>query len=42
MADDQPRERHFTIQTSPEITAGHYANFANVSHSDYELASCAS
>ncbi len=37
MADDQPRERHFNIQTSPEIMAGHYANFANVSHSDYEF-----
>ena len=35
--DDQPRERHFNIQTSPEIMAGHYANFANVSHSDYEF-----
>ena len=37
MADDQPPERHFNIQTSPEIMAGHYANFANVSHSDYEF-----
>ena len=37
MADEQPRERHFNIQTSPEIMAGHYANFANVSHSDYEF-----
>ena len=37
MAEDQPRERHFNIQTSPEIMAGHYANFANVSHSDYEF-----
>src|SRR3954451_22151568 len=36
-SDDQPRERHFNIQTSPEIMAGHYANFANVSHSDYEF-----
>jgi hypothetical protein len=37
MADDQPRERHFNIQTSPEVMAGHYANFASVSHSDYEF-----
>src|ERR1700709_1013031 len=37
MADEQPRERPFNIQTSPEIMAGHYANFANVSHSDYEF-----
>jgi len=34
---DEPRERQFNIQTSPEIMAGHYANFANVSHSDYEF-----
>jgi hypothetical protein len=36
MADD-PRERHFNIQTTPEIMMGVYANFANVSHSDYEF-----
>ena len=35
--NDTPRERHFNIHTSPEIMAGHYANFANVSHSDYEF-----
>ena len=36
--DDEPaRERHLNIHTSPEIMAGHYANFANVSHSDYEF-----
>jgi hypothetical protein len=29
-------ERHFNIHTDPETMAGHYANFANVSHSDYE------
>ncbi len=34
---DEPRERHLNIHTSPEIMAGHYANFANVSHSDYEF-----
>jgi hypothetical protein len=35
--DEQP-ERHINIHTSPEIMAGVYANFANVSHSDYEFA----
>lgn len=35
--DDEPRERHLNIHTSPEIMAGSYANFANVSHSDYEF-----
>ena len=34
---DDPRERHFNIQTTPEAMAGVYANFANVSHSDYEF-----
>ena len=34
--DEQP-ERHFNIHTSPEVMAGVYANFANVSHSDYEF-----
>jgi hypothetical protein len=34
--DDQP-ERHINIHTSPEIMGGVYANFANVSHSDYEF-----
>ena len=29
--------RHINIHFSPEIMAGHYANFANVSHSDYEF-----
>src|SRR3712207_5865714 len=37
MADDQPPERQLNIQTSPEIMAGHYANWANVSHSEYEF-----
>lgn len=35
--NEEPRERHLNIHTSPEIMAGHYANFANVSHSDYEF-----
>jgi hypothetical protein len=30
-------ERHFNIHTDPETMAGHYSNFANVSHSDYEF-----
>src|SRR5487761_1493077 len=36
---DQPQqpERHINIQFSPELMAGHYSNFANVSHSDYEI-----
>jgi hypothetical protein len=36
MADQEP-ERHINLQTTPEVMAGHYANFANVSHSDYEF-----
>jgi hypothetical protein len=35
--DEEPPERHFNIHTSPEVMAGVYANFANVSHSDYEF-----
>ena len=34
---DGRRERHINIHTTPEMMAGHYANFANVSHSDYEF-----
>jgi hypothetical protein len=34
---EEPPERHYNIHTSPEIMAGVYANFANVSHSDYEF-----
>ena len=34
---DEDLERHINLQTTPEIMAGHYANFANVSHSDYEF-----
>ena len=37
MDDDVPTERHLNIHFSPEIMAGVYANFANVSHSDYEF-----
>ena len=34
---DGGEERHINIHLSPEIMAGVYANFANVSHSDYEF-----
>ena len=34
---DEDQERHINLQTTPEIMAGVYANFANVSHSDYEF-----
>src|ERR1700730_3981193 len=30
-------DRHINIQVSPEMMPGVYANFANVSHSDYEF-----
>src|SRR5438034_8258225 len=36
-SDEQQPERHINIHFSPEDMAGHYANFANVSHSDYEF-----
>ena len=36
MSSEGP-ERHFNLHTSPETMAGSYANFANVSHSDYEF-----
>jgi hypothetical protein len=35
--DDQGPERHINIHFSPEIMGGAYANFANVSFSDYEF-----
>src|SRR6267143_3749989 len=35
--DDDAQERQINIHSSPEIMAGVYANFANVSHSDYEF-----
>jgi hypothetical protein len=34
MSDDS--ERHINMHMSPETMAGTYANFANISHSDYE------
>ncbi len=36
MGEDE-RERRINLHTEPERMAGHYANFANVSHSDYEF-----
>ena len=35
--DDDGGERHINLHTTPETMAGAYANFANVSHSDYEF-----
>src|SRR3979411_1838711 len=35
--DDDAQERQINIHFSPEIMAGVAANFANVSHSDYEF-----
>ena len=35
--DDDAHERHINIHFPPELMAGAYANFANVSHSDYEF-----
>jgi hypothetical protein len=35
--EEEPRERQYNIQTTPEAMMGVYANFANVSHSDYEF-----
>jgi hypothetical protein len=37
MSDDGERERHINMHMSPEVMAGVYANFANVSHSEYEF-----
>jgi Protein of unknown function (DUF3467) len=37
MEDPGRPERHINIHFSPDIMAGVYANFANVSHSDYEF-----
>ena len=38
MADEeQGRERHINIHFDPAHMAGVYANFANVSHSEYEF-----
>ncbi|MEY2517089.1 MAG: hypothetical protein QOJ89_4447 [bacterium] len=35
--DEEPQERQINIHFAPEDMAGHYANFANVSFSDYEF-----
>jgi hypothetical protein len=37
MDDPNTPERHINIHFSPEIMAGVYSNFANVSHSEYEF-----
>jgi hypothetical protein len=37
MPEEEQPERQINIHTSPEAMAGVYANFANVSHSDYEF-----
>jgi hypothetical protein len=37
MDDPNTPERHINIHFSPDIMAGNYSNFANVSHSDYEF-----
>jgi len=36
-AEDDRQERRLNIHFSPEVMAGVYANFATVSHSDYEF-----
>ena len=37
MSTEPSGDRHINIQVSPEMMAGVYSNFANVSHSDYEF-----
>ncbi|GAC1438350.1 MAG: hypothetical protein NVSMB51_14090 [Solirubrobacteraceae bacterium] len=38
MSEQNPsEERHINIHLQPEMMGGVYANFANVSHSDYEF-----
>jgi hypothetical protein len=38
VSDEQANpDRHINIHFSPDLMAGAYANFANVSHSDYEF-----
>lgn len=37
MADEQSEGRGINIHFQPEQMAGVYANFANISHSDYEF-----
>jgi hypothetical protein len=36
-SEPPPGDRHINIHISPELMAGVYSNFANVSHSDYEF-----
>jgi uncharacterized protein DUF3467 len=35
--DENRPERQINIHFQPEVMGGHYANFANVSHSEYEF-----
>lgn len=35
--DGSTQQKQLNIHTTPDMMAGHYANFANVSHSDYEF-----
>ena len=35
--DEEPQERQLNLQVDPEQMAGVYANFANISYSDYEF-----
>jgi hypothetical protein len=37
VSEENERERHINMHMSPEAMAGAYANFANISHSDYEF-----
>ncbi len=37
MGENELPDRQLNIHFTPEEMAGHYANFANVSHSDYEF-----
>jgi uncharacterized protein DUF3467 len=37
MTDEGERDRHINMHMTPEVMGGVYANFANVSHSDYEF-----
>ena len=35
--DEEPRERQLNIHIDPDVMAGVYSNFANISFSDYEF-----
>ena len=35
--DDEPTERQLNIHIDPDVMAGVYSNFANISFSDYEF-----